>query len=297
MELHQLQAFATVARTGSLTAAARELHVSQPAVSAHLKGLETELGVPLFDRLPRGVRLTDAGRHLLPHAHEALGQVDQLRAAASRIGSGLDGTVRLGIIDCGVDLRVAAISSGLKSSEPGLRLGLVAANSGQHIAGLRAYEVDVAIVEGEIRHRDVGHEDIAVSHVGVIGPKAWEAELRDADWHALATRPWIFQSEECSYSQLTHQVCREHGLELNAQYRTEQFVAVYDLVRSGLALSMADRHDAMPRVEAGELFLWPRFSYEMPVRLAWLRKREAEPAIAAVLRAVRSAHRSIRLVS
>src|SRR3954466_12865821 len=66
-----LESFLAVARCGNLTVAARELHVTQPGLTARLQRLEAELGAELLVRLPRGVRLTAAGRALLPYAERA----------------------------------------------------------------------------------------------------------------------------------------------------------------------------------------------------------------------------------
>ena len=80
MNLRHLLVFHGVAKSGSVNAAARLLHTSQPAVSRELRTLEARLGVPLFDRLPRGMRLTEAGRMLLSYAERIFG----LEAAAER---------------------------------------------------------------------------------------------------------------------------------------------------------------------------------------------------------------------
>lgn len=72
MEFHQLTAFQTVARTGNLTRAAEALHLSQSALSTQIKNLEEELGVALFARQAKGMRLTRAGEMLLPHAESVL---------------------------------------------------------------------------------------------------------------------------------------------------------------------------------------------------------------------------------
>lgn len=72
MELYQLRTFVTVAQQGHLTQAAELLHLSQPAVTAQIKALEEDMGMPLFDRSAGGVRLTRAGEELLPRAQSIL---------------------------------------------------------------------------------------------------------------------------------------------------------------------------------------------------------------------------------
>ena len=73
MNLRHLSVFHGVAKAGSVNAAARLLHTSQPAVSRELRALEERLGAPLFDRLPRGMRLTEAGQVLLSYAERIFG--------------------------------------------------------------------------------------------------------------------------------------------------------------------------------------------------------------------------------
>ena len=78
MEIYQLRTFLAVARLGSLTRAAEQMHISQPAVSKQLKALEEELGALLFDRLSFGMALTKAGETLLPHAERTLFEAVEL---------------------------------------------------------------------------------------------------------------------------------------------------------------------------------------------------------------------------
>ncbi|MCZ2265209.1 LysR family transcriptional regulator, partial [Isoptericola sp. QY 916] len=79
LDLTRLRVLAAVARTGSVTAAARELHYAQPSVSHHLARLEAEAGIALLQRAGRGVRLTEAGRLLAARAEEILGRVEGAR--------------------------------------------------------------------------------------------------------------------------------------------------------------------------------------------------------------------------
>src|SRR4029079_972074 len=76
MDVPRLEAFLEVARLGSMRSASRTLHLGQPAIRARIATLEDEVGARLFERTKRGVRLTLAGRALLPHAERALDAID-----------------------------------------------------------------------------------------------------------------------------------------------------------------------------------------------------------------------------
>jgi DNA-binding transcriptional LysR family regulator len=84
MELRQIEHFLAVVRHGSFTAAAQEIHIVQSALSASVRKLEAELGVPLFERTTRRVMLTEAGRALLPAAHRLLADALAARGRCPR---------------------------------------------------------------------------------------------------------------------------------------------------------------------------------------------------------------------
>lgn len=87
MNLRHVRAFVVVAEELSFTNAARRLHISQPPLSRQIRALEDELGVQLFERLPRGVRLLPAGATLLPRARAILADIATAARAARRAGS------------------------------------------------------------------------------------------------------------------------------------------------------------------------------------------------------------------
>jgi DNA-binding transcriptional LysR family regulator len=98
MEIRQLQSFRAVLREGSFTAAAKKLHMTQPAVSLHIKALEAELGARLLDRDGRGVRLTEAGAALLESADAALAHLQEAARRIAELKAPERGTV---VLACG----------------------------------------------------------------------------------------------------------------------------------------------------------------------------------------------------
>jgi len=97
MELYQLRTFVAVAEEAHLTRAAERLFISQPAVSAHIKALEEELGVALFTRSARGMRLTREGQALRPQAEAALKSVGELLNQARSLRENLSGDLKIAL--------------------------------------------------------------------------------------------------------------------------------------------------------------------------------------------------------
>ena len=97
MELYQLRSFVTVAEEGHLTRAAKRLFLSQPAVSAHIKALEEELGLVLFTRTPQGMQLTQEGQALKRQAEQALAAIDDVSRQAQSLRTELSGVMTIGL--------------------------------------------------------------------------------------------------------------------------------------------------------------------------------------------------------
>src|SRR5712672_4635736 len=96
--IQALRCFITVAREGTVSRAATMLHLTQPAVSLQLKGLEEDTGLQLFNRTPGGFTLTEAGASLLPLAHKAVSAALDFRAAANALKQSQRSTLRVGTI-------------------------------------------------------------------------------------------------------------------------------------------------------------------------------------------------------
>jgi DNA-binding transcriptional LysR family regulator len=131
MELDHVEAFLAIARSGGFTRGSAALHLSQPATSRRIKLLEAELGAPLFERLGRGVTLTEAGRAFLPHAQALLASMRDAIDAVNAVRGTAHGTVTLALVGTLASSSLTARLSRLCRSHPGLDLRLQTALSAE----------------------------------------------------------------------------------------------------------------------------------------------------------------------
>lgn len=124
MELRQLRYFAEVARAGTYAAAADRLHVAQPGVWNQVRGLERELGIALFERVGRRVRLTSAGEQLLSRTDDALTGVNRIAELAAELQAGIVGTIRVGCVSAHVAGFLGRLVAAHRHTHPGVRVQL-----------------------------------------------------------------------------------------------------------------------------------------------------------------------------
>jgi DNA-binding transcriptional LysR family regulator len=153
MEIRQLRYFLTVAEELHFGHAAARLHIVQSAVSHQVRRLERELGVDLFDRTTRTVRLTEAGHRLIPYAERIVAEVTRARAAVDDLRTQRSGIVRLGT-STGLGRRLDAILERFARLAPDARLELATASTAIRIRNVRSGELDATLLRGE--HVDTG---------------------------------------------------------------------------------------------------------------------------------------------
>src|SRR2546423_3229235 len=119
MELRHLRYFVTVADAGTVSRAAAQLSLTQPALSRQIRDLESELGLPLFDRVGRRLHLTAEGENLLERTREILRAADALRERAGALAGGPTGTPRLGATAHQPATPISAVLTGLPPARAG----------------------------------------------------------------------------------------------------------------------------------------------------------------------------------
>lgn len=178
MELRHLRYFVAMAKAPTMSKAAEHVFVTQSTLSHQLAQLEDELGCPLFDRVGRNLRLTDAGLELLGHAQGVLAQVDQCIHAVARAGSLASGTLRVGVIHSFMTSWMPEVCCACLAAHPQLKL---------QVLELTGPEIEAQVADGRL---DLGIGFYPPVHDSVIGEKLFDDVLvlavpRD---HELANR-------------------------------------------------------------------------------------------------------------
>lgn len=146
MDIRQLRQFVAIAHNGSLMGAARAIGMAQPPLSASMRKLEEELGLKLFDRLPRGITLTPAGKELLGHAQDVVNKMANIRMLMSEMKDGVRGTLRVGFVDTAAFSLLPRLIKALRASQPLIELQLHEMTTTESVKKVLDGTLDAAIV-------------------------------------------------------------------------------------------------------------------------------------------------------
>jgi DNA-binding transcriptional LysR family regulator len=198
MDLRSIRYFLAVAEAGSITEAARALHLSQPPLSTAMAKLESELGVTLLDRMPRGVTLTPAGRYLEAAGRRLMAEEQRLSATLRAMGEGLEGELRVGAEPMGLWRVVSTRVASFLSAHPRVSLELMDAPPRVQLENLANGYLDLAVIpvlpqEPLLPISDVAFtvEVVATLPLTLIVPQSWNlsvseplplASLKDKTW-------------------------------------------------------------------------------------------------------------------
>ena len=282
MELYQLRSFAAVAESGHLTRAADRLHLSQPALSAQIKALEDELGVPLFERLPSGMELTPAGRSLLPEAQKVVAAAQVLRSHASAFKGEVAGRVSVGTISDPDFIRIGDLLAQAVDTFPLLEMELHHVVTGEAFQKVRDGELDASFYYGSLSHPTVAFLPLLNVAYRVVAPVAWRERVENAPWDEIVAMPWIMTPPISTHSALAGQLFHEHGVSPARRVEADHEAVISSLVVAGLGVSLMREDLAIAAAAAGDVVLWSDKRLLTTLSFIYLAEREGEPVIRAL---------------
>lgn len=233
LDVTRLRVIDAVARHGSVTKAAKELHYSQPSVSHHLARLEAETGALLLQRVGRGIRLTEAGELLAIRAAEIIGRIDAADAELASLVGLNAGRVRLAGFSSVIGSLVPRAIAVLSRRYPGLQISLIDAHPVEALEQLRAGEVDVALV---FRYDDTEPEPDGVRlHHLLDDPIYLLSTRRGRTLAGLHDATWIAGCHRCRSHLLA--LCADAGFEPKIGYTSDDMVVMQALVAAELGVT------------------------------------------------------------
>ncbi len=233
LDWNQLKAFLETAETGSLSAAARKLGLTQPTLSRQVAAIEERMGVTLFERVGKAMALTPTGLDLLEHARAMGAAAEALRLAATGRSQAVGGVVSVSASDAVAAHLLPPLVRQLREKEPGIAIEVISSNA---LSDLLRREADIAI-----------------RHVKPVQPDLIARLIREAAAHFYASEGWVKvrghprNAEEAAHlpfvgSDRSGQflaLLRQHGLpltEANFSCYSDHSMAHWALVRQGMGI-------------------------------------------------------------
>jgi DNA-binding transcriptional LysR family regulator len=253
MDLQQLRYFVAVAEEEHFGRAAVRLRIAQPALSRRMHQLEDEMRVQLFDRLPRGIRLTESGRTFLTDARGLLSDLARALARARRVEAGEVGQLRVGYVDTTMGGSVLApVLHGFRARNPEVGLELIRLVSMAQWEALRDGRIDIGVAffrapepEEESLSVETQRAMLALPDVHPLA-RAPKLMLRD-----LADEPFVAVERTVSpmLDDLLTQQCARGGLTMHVRHEVKDFTGQIGLVAAGLGIAwvVASASRQLPR--------------------------------------------------
>jgi DNA-binding transcriptional LysR family regulator len=278
LSLAHLWTLSEVARHGSFSRAAATLHLSQPAVSLHVRQLEERLGLPLLDRVGKRAFPTRAGEALLAHAARAFAEIEAARQSIERMRGVVSGRVRLGTGATASIYLLPPVLRRLRARYPELELVVVTGNAPEMAAAVTRNELDLAIVTLPVRARELTVSLLFTDPLVAIAPaeRAWRrrAPLTPAE---LGRHPLILYERGGTIRRVIDDWFRRAGVSPRIAMELGNAEAIKKLVSAGLGLSVSSAISIREEVAGGQLRAI-RLDPPLARRLGLLRRRDKPPS-------------------
>lgn len=257
IDVTKLETFIRAAESLSFSEAARQLCLTQPTVSYHIKALEQELGVTLFDRIGSRLQLTEAGRLLLPWARKLFHHSNEMEDMVSALQDGVVGHLRIACSTTSGKYILPQLAARFCQRYPGIRISILSCTSGDVVVHLLEKEANLGVVSYEVRNTSIEYQEFFDDSVILIVPKDHPWAVRQTiEPEELVSEPLIIReptsgTRRMMFSQLAK---FDIGLEdLNIFMELGNAEAIVRTVASGYAVSIVSALASAYPLERGHV--------------------------------------------
>ncbi len=241
MKFRQLESFRVLSEELHFGRAARRLFIAQPPLSRQIQNLERELGVELFDRTSRRVRLTSCGEYLQSEVLQIFGRLESVQAQLKLMNEGAVGQVRIGYVGAVMHSILPAILKEFRRRQPQVSTILSELTNEGQIAALRNGGIDLGFIRAPVVVPDLAVKPIYAEPFALILPLGHPAaRAKKAPLDRLAAEPFISFGRECAPGMVDAimGICRRAGFSPKVVHTTSQINSIVRLVEAGLGWSI-----------------------------------------------------------
>ncbi len=258
LDSRQLRAFTILARTGSFTETARELHLSQSAVSHSMKALEAEVGCRLLDKLGKKAVLTQAGEQLLARAARVLSEMSEARAELGRLGKWGQSRLRLGASTTACQHVLPGVLREFKDSFPNCTISIEPGDTPEMIEALRNYKIDLAVNLEPRRGEPLDFRPLFTDELQfIVSPQHPWARAGKVERDEIARQNYIVYKRKSYTSEMIEAHFRADDIVLFSQLDLGNMEAIKELVKLGIGISILAPWTAKNEIKAGTLVALP----------------------------------------
>ena len=258
MEIRQLRAFLAIAETGTFTAAAERVHVTQAAISMQIRQLERETGAKLFVRAPRRVILTEAGEKLLDRAQLILREYDAALEELAALTGAEKGRLRIGSASAMVSADpLPQILRELKKTHPGVETSVASGTSAELVQRILSGELDAAFVSLPVDARGIQTEVLSEdSLVAIASPRHRLGRQKVVSAYALAGEKLILGERGGNTRRLIDQFFAHAGVTLKVTMELSRLAAIKRMVEEDMGVGIVPLQSVRDEVAKGTLVRW-----------------------------------------
>src|SRR2546428_1841889 len=258
MEIRQLRAFIAIAESGTFTAGAERVHVTQAAVSMQIRQLENEVGAKLFIRAPRNVILTEAGEKMLERARHILREHDAALEEIAELAGAKRGRLRIGSASAGVSAdQLPRILKELRKHHPSAELSVTSGTSESLVQQLLAAELDIAFVSLPVEARGIQTERLNDDQlVAIASSRHRLARQRTVSAYALAGEKLILGERGGNTRRLIDEFFAQAGVKLMVTMELSRQAAIKRMVEADMGVGIVPLQSVHEEVEQGRLVRW-----------------------------------------
>jgi len=253
VSLRQLRVFEATARHLSFTKAARELHLTQPAVSMQVKELEQGCQIPLFERAGRGIRLTEAGEELARCAATIAGQVELTREHLDALRGLKAGLLKLGAVSTAKYFAPSLLSA-FRRETPGISIRFSVGNRQEMIRQLADSQVDLMIMGRPPRELQTIAEPFARHPLVIVAPPGHPlARRKRIPLRDLAGESFLIREEGSGTRAAMEKLFRDRRFSYQASMEMSSNETIKQAVMAGMGISLLSSHTVGLELKAGKL--------------------------------------------